>query len=85
MKKQNVTASQGLPSEKLLMTEGPTGKEIQNSDTSLTEKFKQLVRVEEVRKLVHYENTDRVSECFIFHMKDFSIVYNFCELFYLIE
>ena len=69
----------------LLMTEGSTGEEIQNNDTSLTEKIKQLVRAEEVHKVVHYENTDRVSECFIVHMKDLSSDYNFCELFYLIE
>ena len=71
------------PPRLLLMSKHQVGEEIDKNDLSLPKEIQHLVNEERVHKIVHYDNTERLSECFMVHMKDFLIEFNCYELFYV--
>ena len=72
------------PPKLLLVSKHPVGKEIDKNDPSLPKEIQLLVKEERVHKIVHYNKTERLSECFMVHMKDFLTEFNCYELFYVI-
>ena len=46
-------------------------------------KLNTLVNEERVHKIVQYDKTERLFECFMVHMKDFLTEFNCYELFYV--
>ena len=71
------------PPKLLLMSKHPVGEEIYKNDPSLPKKVQHLVKKEGVHKIVLYNKTERLSECFMVHMKDFLTEFNCYELFYV--
>ena len=71
------------PPRLLLMSKHQVGEEIDKNDLSLPKENQHLVNEERVHTIVHYDNTERLSECFMVHMKDFLIEFNCYELFYV--
>ena len=72
------------PPKLFLMSKHPAGEEIDKNDPSLPKEIQLLVKEERVHKIVHYSKTERLSECFMVHMKDFLTEFNCYELFYVI-
>ena len=72
------------PSKLLLMSKHPVGEEIDKNDPSLTKEIQLLVKEERVHKIVHYNKTERLSACFMVHMKDFLTEFYCYEFFYVI-
>ena len=70
------------PPRLLLMLKHPVGEEINKNDPSLPKKIQHSVKEERVHKIVHYGKTERLSECFMGHMKDFLTEFNCYELFF---
>ena len=66
-----------------LMSKHTVGEEIDKKDHSLPKEIQHLVKEERVHKIVHYDKTERLSECFMVHMKDFLTEFNCYELFYV--
>ena len=60
------------PPRLLLMSKHPVVEEIDKNDASLPKEIQHLVKEERLHKIVHYEKIERLSECLIIHMKDFS-------------
>ena len=71
------------PRRLLLMSKHPVGEEIDKNDPSLTKEIQHMVKEERVHKIVHYDKTERLAECFMFHMKEFLTEFNCYELFYV--
>ena len=71
------------PPRLLLMSKHPVGVEIDNNDPLLPKEVQHLVKEERVHKIDHYDKTERLSECFMVHMKDFLTEFNCYELFYV--
>ena len=71
------------PPKLLLMSKHPVGEEIDKNDPSQPKEIQHLVKEERVNKIVHYNKTERLSECFMVHMKDFLNAFNCYELFYV--
>ena len=71
------------PPRILLMSKHPFGEQIDKNDPSLPKEIQHLVKKERVNKIVHYDKTKRLSECFIVNMKDFLTEFNCYELFYV--
>ena len=65
------------------MSKHPVGEEIDKNDPSLLKEIQHLVKDERVYKIVHYNKTERLSECFMVHMKNFLTEFNCYELFYV--
>ena len=83
-RKQNVkNSTQSLSSETLTGVEHPVGEEIDTNYPSLPKEIQHLVKEERVNKIVHYNKTERISECFMVHMKHFLTEFNCYELFYV--
>ena len=78
-KTQTRVCSPGL----LQMSKHPVGEEIDKNDPSLRKEIQHLVQEERVQKIVHYDKTERLSECFMVHMKDFLFEFTCYELFYV--
>ena len=72
------------PLKLLLMSKHSFDEEIDKNDPSLPKEIQLLVKEERVHKIVHYNKTERLSECFMVHMKDFLTEFNCYELFYVI-
>ena len=72
------------PPKLLLMSKHPAGKEFDKNDPTLPKEIQLLVKEERVHKIVHYNKTARLSECFMVHMKDFLTEFNCYELLYVI-
>ena len=72
------------PPKFLLMSKHPVGEGIDKNDPSLPKEIQLLVKEGRVHKIVHYNKTERISECFMVHMKDFLTELNCYELFYVI-
>ena len=71
------------PPRLLLMLKHPVGEEIDKNDPSLPKEIQHLVKEERVHKIVHYDKTERLSECFMVPLKDFLTDFNCYELFYV--
>ena len=71
------------PPRHLLMSKHPVGEEIDKNDPSLPKEIQHLVKEEGVHKIVHYDKTERLPECFMVHMKEFLTGFNCYELFYV--
>ena len=67
----------------LLMSKHPVGEEIDKNDPSLPKEIQHLAKEDRVHKVVHYNKTERLSECFMVHMKVFLTEFNWYELFYV--
>ena len=81
-RKHNVkNSTQSLPTRLLLMSKHPVGDENDMNNPSLPKEFQHLVKDEKVHKIVLYDKTERLSECFKVHMKDFLPEFNCYELF----
>ena len=65
------------------MSKHPLGEEIDKNDPSLQKEIQHLAKEESVHLIVHYDKTERLSECFMVHMKDFLAEFNCNELFYV--
>ena len=65
------------------MSKHTVGEEIDKNDPSLPKEIQHLVKEERVDKGVHYDNTERLSVCFMVHVKDFLTEFNCYELFYV--
>ena len=61
------------PPKLLLMSKHPVVEEIDKNDPSMPKEIQHLVKEERVHKIVHYNKTERLSECFMVHMKDFAM------------
>ena len=59
----------------------PVGRDIHKNDLSLPNEIQHLVKEERVHNIVHYDKTERLSACFMVHMKDFQTEFNCSELF----
>ena len=70
------------PPRFLLMLKQPVGEEIDKNYPSLPKKVQHFLN-ERVHKVVHYDKSERLSECFMFHMKDILTEFNCYELFYV--
>ena len=71
------------PPKLLLLSKHPVGDEIDKNVPSLPKEIQHLVKEERVHKIVHYNKTERLSEYFMVHMKDFLTEFNCYELFYV--
>ena len=71
------------PPELLMMSKHPVGEKNDKNDPPLPKEIQQLVKEQRVHKIVHYDKTKRLSECFMVHMKDFLTEFNCYELFYV--
>ena len=65
------------------MSNYPVGEEIDKNDPSPSNKIQHLVKEERVHKIVLFDKTERLSECFMVHMKDLLAELNCYELFYV--
>ena len=65
------------------MSKHPVGEEIDKNDLLLPKEIQHMVREERVHKIVHYDKTERLLECFMVHMKDFLTEFNCYEFFYV--
>ena len=77
------TPTRVCPPRLLLMSKHPVGEEIDKNDPSLPKEIQHLVKEESVHKSVHYDKTERLSECFLVHMKDLLTEFNCYELFHV--
>ena len=77
------TQTRVCPPKLLLMSKHPVGVEIDKNDPSLPKEIQHLVKEEIVHKIVHNDKTERLSECFILHMKDCLTEFICYELFYV--
>ena len=75
--------SRVCPPRLLLMSKHPVGEEIDKNDPLLPKEIQHLVKEERLHKIFHYDKTERLSECFMDHMKDFLTEFNCYELFYV--
>ena len=71
------------PPKLLLMSKHPVGEEIDKNDPSLPKGIQHVVKEERMHKIDHYNRTERLSECFMVHLKDFLPGFNCYELFYV--
>ena len=71
------------PPRLLLMSKHPVGEEIDKNDPSLPKEIQHLVKEKRMHKIVHYDKTERFSECFMVDMKEFLTEFNCYELFYV--
>ena len=71
------------PPRYLLMSKHPVGEKIDKNNPSLPKEVQQFVKEGRVQKIVHYDKTGKLSECFMVHIKDFLIEFNCYELFYV--
>ena len=77
-------STQSLSFETLTNAEiDKNGEEIDRNGPSLPKQIQHLVREEKVHKIVYYDKTERPSECFMVHMKDFLTEFKCNELFYV--
>ena len=77
------TQQRVCPPRYLLMSKHPVGRKIDKNDPSLRKEIQHLVKEGRVHKNVHYDKTERISECFMVHIKDFLTEFIFYELFYV--
>ena len=71
------------PLRLLFMSKHTVGEEIDKNDPSLPKEIQQLVKEEKKHKIVQYDKTERLSECFTVHIKNFLNKFNCYELFYV--
>ena len=70
------------PPRLLVMSKHPVREEVDKNlfNPSLPKEIQHLVKEKRVHKIVHYDKTERLSECFMVHMKDILTEFNCYEL-----
>ena len=68
------------PPRLLVISKHPVCEEVDKNDPSLPKEIQHLVKEKRVNKIVHYDKTERLSECFMVHMKDNLTEFNCYEL-----